>query len=280
MHLVMILMAISLAWFVRSQWSGPRGNWLVRWQRAIFLFLFPPLLLMMTAVAVLCMGPQERIVEILVGWFSYSLCFGFLGWAGILCFQLAIKGWKTLRKTRTYHRRTIKGIQARILNIDALFTAQIGFWQPELAISEGLLQKLDVAHLEAVLAHEQAHYYYRDTFWFFWLGWVSQITAWLPNTEALWQELLILRELRADAKASQQVDPLLLAESLLMVVSVLPVPSESFCAALSAVAPPNRLNERVEALLSDPGSPPSTTWKPMRLPRGSWVPSLSPICCC
>ncbi len=261
MHLVMILMALSLTWFVRSQWSGPRGNWLERWQRAIFLFLFPPLLLMMTAVAVLYMGPQERIVEILLGWFSYSLSFVFLGWSGFLCFQLASKGSKTLRKTRTYQRRKIKGIQARILDIDALFTAQIGFWQPELVISEGLLEKLDELHLEAVLAHEQAHYYYRDTFWFFWLGWLRQTTAWLPNTEALWQELLILRELRADAKAAQQVDPLLLAESLLMVVSVLPVPSESFCAALSAVAPPNRLNERVEALLSAPVEPPSATWK-------------------
>ena len=157
-----------------------------------------------------------------------------------------------MKKTSTYCRRNIRGILVRILDTNALFTAQIGFWHPELVVSEGLLQTLDSAHLEAVFAHEEAHYYYRDTFWFFWLGWVRSCTAWLPNTEALWQELLVLRELRADARAAQQVDPLLLAESLLLVVSVLPAPCESFCAALSAVAPRSRLEERIEALLAQP----------------------------
>jgi Zn-dependent protease with chaperone function len=90
------------------------------------------------------------------------------------------------------------GEHSRVLDNPIPFSALIGFWQPELIVSQGLLNTLDQDHLEAVFKHEQGHYYYRDTFWFFWLGWVRSISAWLPNTEALWQELLLLREMRAD----------------------------------------------------------------------------------
>ena len=85
---------------------------------------------------------------------------------------------------------------------------------------------------------------------------MRECTSWLPNTEALWEELLTLRELRADAHAVLSVDPLLLAESLLMVVSSNPVSSEVLCAALGSPGA-KRLEERVEALLS----PPQTTQK-------------------
>ncbi|MFN7502639.1 MAG: M56 family metallopeptidase, partial [Dolichospermum sp.] len=95
----------------------------------------------------------------------------------------------------------------------------------------------------------QGHYQYRDTFWFFWLGWMRSCTAWLPNTEPLWQELLVLRELRADSYAASQVDPLVLAESLLLVVSNNPITSDVCCAALGAG---DRLEQRIEALLTPP----------------------------
>jgi hypothetical protein len=86
-----------------------------------------------------------------------------------------------------------------------------------------------------------------------WLG--AVLHCLVTNTEALWQELLILRELRADRWAARQVDPLLLAESLLMVASApSSIPFESFCAAFSQVAQRNRLEERIEALLAEPES--------------------------
>lgn len=261
MHLGMILAVLGVAWYLRRKWLGPKGSWIERWQRSLLLFLFPPLLLIVTAASVACMGPVGQMVNGLTGWFSYLLSLCFLARAGVLCFKLARQGWKTLQKTRTYRLQKISGKSARILVLDTLFAAQIGFWQPELVVSSGLLQTFDIPHIEAVLAHEQAHYYYRDTFWFFWLGWVRQIAAWLPNTEALWQELLILRELRADAKAAQQVDPLILAESLLSVMSVVPILSENFCAAIGVFGSRNRLDERIEALLSAPGVPPSLNWE-------------------
>lgn len=266
MHLLMILIALGVAIGLRLIGSEPSGSWRERWQRALALFLFPPLLLLTTLLAVLGMGPQGKMAGLQASWFSYGLSLTLLGLTGFACLKLAWEGWRSVRQVRTYPQRDLGGRLGRVLNTTVLFSAQIGFWQPELVVSQGLLQTLDPAHLEAVLAHEQGHHYYRDTFWFFWLGWVRTCTAWLPYSEALWQELLVLRELRADYWAAQQVDPLLLAESLLQVVSAPLLPSESFCAAFSCVAPRSRLVERINALLADETeslhqpSPWSWTW--------------------
>ncbi len=255
MHLVMILGALGLAWFLRCGEFEPMGNWTERWQRALLLFLFPQLLLLMTALAVCCMGPQGQMIGLQAGWLGYLLALGFLGLAGVSGLKLASEGWRSLRQVRTYSEINLDGKLARVLETDVPFSAQMGFWQSSLVVSQGLLKTLDQAHLDAVLAHEQAHYYYRDTFWFFWLGWLRRMTAWLPNTEALWQELLLLRELRADQWAVNQVDALLLAESLLQVVSSSMILSEDFCAAFSCSVPRNRLAERIDAILAEPESP-------------------------
>ncbi len=256
MHLFMILVALGLAWFLRFTWSKPAGSWTDRYSQSISLFLFPPVLLMMTGLAVLSMGPQGRMVGLQAGWCSYLLAISFLGLVGVKCIKLGWQGWRSLQQARTIPLLALGDRPGRVLDTPILFAALIGFWQPELVVSQGLLNTLPKAHLDAVIAHEQAHYYYRDTFWFFLLGWVRSCTAWLPNTEALWQELLVLRELRADRWAAQQVDPLLLAESLLMVASAPSlIPFESFCAAFSEVAQRNRLEERIEALLAEPQSP-------------------------
>lgn len=253
MHLLMIIAALGLAWWLRYRWSYPQGSWTVRWQRSLSLFLLPPLLLTMTAASVLYMGPQEE--PMLWHWqgrFSYLLASGFCGFAGVLWLKLAIQSFRSLQQVRTCPQLNLRGRRGRVLDNPIPFSALIGFWEPELLVSQGLLNTLDNDHLEAVFKHELGHYYYRDTFWFFWLGWIRSYTAWLPHTEALWQELLLLREMRADRWAARQVDPLLLAESLLVVVSTLPVYSDNCCAAFSCAAPRSRLEERIEALLAEP----------------------------
>jgi Zn-dependent protease with chaperone function len=319
MHLLMILAALGLAWLLRLAWHQPTGNWSQRWQRALLFFLLPPLLLLMTAVAVLCMGPQGEMMGLHTGWLSYWLVFGGVGIAVCFCLKLAAEGWQSLQQVRTYPQIELRNGEwemgnvfqetrqkaegrgqkgrgfegrreedlilflpflaggkrnqlggspatARLLESPTLFIAQIGFWQPELLVSQGLLHKLQPEHLEAVLTHEEAHHYYRDTFWFFWLGWVRSCSAWLPNTESLWQELLLLREIRADGWAAKRVDALLLAESLLMVVSASVMPSANFCAAFSCPVPRNRLQERIDALLGEVDySTPSSFW------TWSWV---------
>ncbi|MUL35583.1 M56 family metallopeptidase [Gloeocapsopsis dulcis] len=251
MHLLIILVALGVAWSLRHLPVLETRNWRQRFERTLFLFLFPPLLLLMTAIAVLCMGPQGQMVGLRVGWLSYILVSLCLGVAAVLCIKLGWQGWQSIRRARQCPKIDLEGKDIRILDTEALFAAQIGFWQPELIVSQGLLQ-ISPAHLHSVLTHEQAHYYYRDTFWFFWLSWIRDCTAWLPNTDALWQELLVLRELRADHWAAQQGDPLLLAESLLMVVGHHVLESDIFCAALASSQVGDRLEQRIDALLSQP----------------------------
>ena len=262
MHLFMILATLTLAWTVRVSWSqDTKGTWTRRWVRSLFFFLFPPLLLIVTGLAVLCMGTQGTMIGLQVGRFSYWLTITLFAVVGILGLKLAWEGWRSVKQTRTYPLQDLGNKSGRLLETPALFSALIGFWQPELVVSQGMLHTLTPAQLDAVIAHEQAHYYYRDTFWFFWLGWIRTFTAWLPNTEALWQELLLLREVRADRWAAQQVDPLLLAESLVLVVRSSIMPMTSFCAAFSAVSQQDRLTERIEALLSESESPPQPPLK-------------------
>ncbi|GAB4183340.1 MAG: M56 family metallopeptidase [Coleofasciculaceae cyanobacterium] len=260
MHLFMILTALSLAWLLRCRWTKPTGHWASRWQQTLVCFLLSPLLLLMTAIAVLLMGPQGQMVGLHTDGYSYCLVLGTVGLAIGCGLKLAVEGWQSVQTIRTYPQINLDGKPARLLDSSTPYSAQIGFWQPELVVSQGLLETLDPDYLQAVLIHEQAHHYYRDTFWFFWLGWLRRLTAWLPNTEVLWQELLILREIRADRWAAERIDALLLAESLLMVVSTPMMASESFSAAFSRATPPNRLQERIEALLDESETPISSSW--------------------
>ncbi|MEC4815073.1 MAG: M56 family metallopeptidase [Scytonema sp. PMC 1069.18] len=251
MHVLMIIAALAVAFWLRSTPTEFQGSWNQRWRKALFRFLFPPLLILMTDVAIICMGPQGQMGGLQTGWCGYNLALIYLAFFAILCVKLVWEGWQSVKSARNCPQVDIAGQQVRLLDTGALFAGQIGFWRPELVLSQGLLQTFSPDQLETVFAHEQGHVHYRDTFWFFWLGWVRSCTAWLPNTEALWQELLVIRELRADAYAALQVDPLLLAESLLLVVSSPPVSSEIFCAALGSSGI-NRLEQRIEALLSQP----------------------------
>lgn len=247
MHLVMIVTALTLAWIVRLITPQSTGNWSQRWYKSLFLFLFPPLLLTMTALAIVCMGANGHMLGLQASWLGYGLGLIFLVVAtGLLC-KSAYQAWQSQQEINTYPQTYIQGKRARILEINLPYSAQIGLWQPNLVISRGLLAMLDQEHLEAVLAHEQAHLEYRDTFCFFWLGWLRSLTTWLPNTENLWQELLLLREIRADRSATTQVDPLVLAESLLSVAQFPMESPLSFCAPLGSSC----LQQRIDNLISD-----------------------------
>ena len=127
MHLMMILFALGLAWSVRGSWSDSQGEWSKRWQRSLLLFLFPPLLLIMTTVAVLCMGPQGRMVGFSAGWFSYLLALGFFGLVGILGIKQALQGWRSVKQTRTYPLQEFADRFGRVLDTPVLFSALIGF---------------------------------------------------------------------------------------------------------------------------------------------------------
>ncbi|MGQ9873380.1 M56 family metallopeptidase [Leptodesmis sp.] len=260
----MMVLGVTLALWVRWHWVPSGGNWNQCWQRTLGYFLFPPLLLVMTAISILCMGPSGQMMWHREGWLSYGLAIAFLLWTLILGCKLFWEEQQTIQQFRQYPVLEVQGNSARVLTTSELYSAQVGFWQSELVVSQGLLDRLDPAHLEAVLTHEQAHAHHRDTFWFFWLGWLRRIALWLPNTEALWQELLMLRELRADRRATELVDPLVLAESLLLVVSA-PIMQLDLCAAFSWANSGDRLKERIDFILSDSEDP------PLQGQRSSWL---------
>jgi hypothetical protein len=79
MHLTLILLAVAIAGLVRVIGLRSTEIWINRWQRALFAFLLPPLLLIMTAVAVLCMGTQGQMLGLPAGWIGYLLALSFLG---------------------------------------------------------------------------------------------------------------------------------------------------------------------------------------------------------
>ncbi|MEM8778077.1 MAG: M56 family metallopeptidase [Cyanobacteria bacterium P01_G01_bin.49] len=256
MHSLMILMALCFALGIRLCVPLSIIPWSNRWQRSLVYFLAPPLLLLMTDVAVILMGYHGEMLGFPASRFSYLLAILFLCFVLFRGTQLAYQGWYSTKNIQNFPKKTVNGNQAIILETSFPYSAQIGFWQPELVISQGLLDTLDTDHLNAVIAHEQAHANYRDTFWFFWLGWLGKITFCLPHTQALWEDLLLLREIRADQKAAQKVDPLTLAESLLIVsqkinqISTLN-PLGVVEAAFHDINTANRLEERIDALFDE-----------------------------
>lgn len=267
MHILMMLSALVFAWSCRYfgyRWLNSKleeSSWAQRWQLTLLIFLWPPLLLLATAIAVLWMGPKGQMVWGWEGWCSYSLAASFVGIAAVLNLKLLLDGWASLRRIHTYPQQSVQGHWAYHLDHALPYAAQIGFWHSDLVITTGLIHILSSEQLKAVLVHEQAHQQYRDTFWFFWWGWLRQLTNWLPYSSQLWQDLLLLRELRADRWAAQQVDPIQLAESLLLMVNPYSSGlSNSICAALHT-STRHRLMERIDALLlpSDITSP-SLQW--------------------
>jgi Zn-dependent protease with chaperone function len=247
----MLLSAVGVSWLVRSLWRESSG-WQRRWNLGLGAFLFAPMLLLTSAIAVFWMGPRGRMVHRGEGWMTYGLSFGFLAAAVAIAIAISLEAWQTCRRLNQLPTAEAQGHTVRLLPHKTPFIAQIGLWQPQLVVSQGLLDTLDAEHLAVVLMHEQAHVHYRDTFWFFCLSGLKRLTDWLPQNQALWQELLVLRELRADRWAAQQVDGLLLAEALLAVVSVPYGETYSVaCAAFDSEVMRDRLTERIDALLDN-----------------------------
>ena len=62
---------------------------------------------------------------------------------------------------------------------------------------------------------------------------------------------MLLREVRADSWAAQKADSLVLAESLMSVVTAPLMETEALYAGFSCAAPRSRLAQRVDALLTE-----------------------------
>ena len=251
MHLLATLAVIIIAWSIRCQPVSSSATWYERWYEALFRLLFPSLLILSTSVAVLYMGCHGAMLGIKAGSWGCGIAGSLIMLAFCCLIKLVYQSYRSIAKLAICPKQSIDNKTVRLIDIEIPYSAQIGFWHPQLVLSSGLIKSLDKEHLKAVLAHEQAHLHYRDTFWFFWLGWMRSFSCWLPNSEALWQELLLLRELRADNKAAQEVDFLLLAESLLTVAQVPFQPNVALSANFNDRNLGDRLNERIDFLLEE-----------------------------
>jgi len=297
MHFGMIVIAIGLGLFLRFLWlRASSSSQTPLWTPTLAIFLCPPLLLWMTAIAILCMGHHGRMMGNSVGWVSCVIAAGWCLYGLGLLIQAGWQTWRshlslrqwpllTLLPTVLSHGTAEDSIQvqksetrsstARLLDTSIPFAAQVGFWRSHLIVSDGILSHLPHEQSQAIVCHEQAHAHYRDCFWFFWLGWIRRMMSWMPATDALWQDLILLRELRADQWAARRVDRLDLAEALLQVSAqqlmanvsaTVAVPDflktwfedypESKSAIAACTAAQNRLEVRIDALLTVPS--PST----------------------
>ena len=273
MHLVMVIFVVLLAWVIRVMVSPDPSNSPHRWRQSLLSLIVPPLLLLTTALSIVCMGPQGNMVTPWEGWLSYGLAITFLAFSGVVWLYLLIRSGLALCQVHHLPQSTVHGMTVRVLTTEVPYSAQVGFWQPHLVISQGLVEQFDADHLASVLMHEQAHAYYHDTFWYFWWGWLKRLTFWLPDSQSLWEEITFLRELRADAWATQRVNRFVLAESLVQVARSPWMMDEVISAPFSCATAQGRLAQRIDLLLTQ--EHPLTTPRP--LPWIAIVPVLIPL---
>ena len=274
MHGSLLILALISAILLRVLWrSQPTSSWNQRWIGTMFTFALPPSLLITSAIALLLMGPHGMGISTFEGWATYGTGLIFLIAAATIAYIQATQAIQEIKQLRQYPSIHLPQTDARLLPIALPFIAQVGFWNPEIILSQGILESLTPEQFDAVLAHEQAHATYHDTFWFFSFGCLRRLTFWLPNTEILWQELLLLRELRADRIAAQTTDPLVLAEALLTLVRS-PMVQSDWSATLHPQNLDDRFAERIDAILGATPLAPIPGWKMSAIVVAGLLPLL------
>ncbi|MGB3310716.1 MAG: M56 family metallopeptidase [Nodosilinea sp.] len=264
MHSSLILFAILLAVVWRWQWRGGQGqaphvSWQVRWESALGHFCLPPLMIVLVAGAVLSMGHHGTMMGWSVSpvgcWVSLGVLFSF---CGVLVYSLG-RALLTHWQLRQYPTITLpQGKVARCVPTHVPMAAQVGLWRSSLLVSQGWLDQLTPSEQQAVLAHEYAHADFHDPLWFLGLGLLRRFAFWLPNTTALWEDLLLLRELRADQRAANSSDPLLVAELLVKLARQMTLAKQppelgaglDACVGFNESLSLSRLEQRVNALLA------------------------------
>lgn len=256
MHGSLLLLTglIAVGW--RWRWRSTAGPWAARWQSALVAFCLPPLMVMLSAGAVLAMGHQGTMMGWSVSPIGCWVSLGVLGFASGVVAHTLMRAAATHLRLRQYQTVTLPtGGHARFMDTDLLVAAQVGLWHSSLLVSRGWLEHLTQAEQQAMVAHEQAHADYRDPLCFLGLGMIRRFSNWLPNTQTLWEDLLLLREIRADQIAARTSDPLLLAELLVKLSRQMTLATQGYSSDIESYVGFNdslslsRLEQRVNALL-------------------------------
>jgi Zn-dependent protease with chaperone function len=256
MHGSLLLLTGLIAVVWRWRWRSTAGPWAARWQSALVAFCLPPLMILLAASAVLSMGHHGTMMGWSVSPLGCWVSLGALGFASGVVAHTLMRMAATQLRLRQY--RTVPlptGGHARCLEIDLPVAAQVGLWHSSLLVSRGWLEHLTLAEQQAMVAHEQAHADYRDPLQFLGLGMIWRFSSWMPNTQTLWEELLLLREIRADQRAARTSDPLLLAELLVKLSRQMTLATQGYasdiepCVGFNESLSLSRLEQRVNALL-------------------------------
>lgn len=260
MHLALLGSVVFLAIVTRlvALFQRPALPNSRQWQGTIVSLILPGVLLLSSVVAILVMGHHGRMWGVPVDGMPCLLAKVGIGWGILQGFLLGVQQWKLRRWLGTLPLlapdelpRDVfpAGAIVHYLEVPHITAGQTGLFQSRIVVSQGLLE-LPTEKIQAVLAHEQAHFHYRDNLWELGISWLRQIGAWLPGSDRLWQDLLLLRECRADAYAAQSIDPLVLAETLVLAVrSTLPESNTFSLACIGLQTASDRVAYRVESLL-------------------------------
>lgn len=251
MHLFLIVSTLCLIYLIRLVSKFVAVKYQQSWGLVLFFFAFPPLILLMTCVTIVCMGYQGEMWGIRASKFSYILAILFILYSLFTLTKTSLNHYRSCHKIAQYPTKSIFGYDYKFINISFPYAAQIGFVRSHLVISKGLIELLSEEHLKAVIAHELAHEKYKDTFLFFWLFYLKQVGFLLPNNDDLWQNLVLLRELRADKKASETVDFMLIAESLLKVALAVNNQEKFNQLGFDCAFDNYRLQTRIDSLIND-----------------------------
>lgn len=249
MHLLLILTSLLLAYGIRIVSQILEAKYQKKWGLSLFFFSFPPLILLMTCIVVIVMGYQGEMWGIKASKFSYYLSISFSIYAVFTLINNTLSHFKTWSILQKCTDKQINGYNYKLLDSNFPYAAEMGFWHSQLVLSQGLIDLLSKEHLMAVIAHETAHKNYKDPFVFFWLFYLKKLGFCLPNNEKLWENLVLLRELRADQTAAKTVDYLLIAESLLQVTSSVMTQKNTLNNELECAFYDNRLQLRIDNLM-------------------------------
>ncbi|MEY2977743.1 MAG: M56 family metallopeptidase [Prochlorotrichaceae cyanobacterium] len=261
MHLVLLFGVIGIAIGARLLILRHRPTLpdITHWRSTIVALTFPGMLLLSTAVAILVMGHHGQMWGLPVNSLPCLLAELGLGWillqaAVLLLQQGQLRRWFG-ELPQIDHLDFPPEAIVHYLAVPQVIAGQMGLLQSRIVVSQGLLN-LPSDQIRAILAHEQAHFHYRDPLWGLGLSWLCRVCHWMPGSDRLWQDLLLLRECRADAWAAQSVDPLLLAETLVVAVrSTVPHPAPLNPEWVGLQTASDRLAYRVQSLLQIGVSP-------------------------
>lgn len=182
-----------------------------------------------------------------------------LGWSLVIIFTLTI-GIRLVRRSISMCRgaRAANAILAcsrsdppsehRLFDCDLPFALTVGFWSPRVILSTGLLQRLPIPLLNAVLIHESAHVARNDNL----RKGMAEFFACLhgPCTHArLATDLALACEQACDQAAAVALeDPVLVAEAIVIAKRFATMPPQLGWVSSSFYS--DAVTERVEALLS------------------------------